>query len=521
MNTLLGRLNTPYEERPAIRGIYHLLLGSTISFAITAISSIAVARLLGPASYGLYGLALVMPSYLSAFDLNASASAVRFSAKFIGEGDRTKAVSFGYSMLIFQLIISLISFLISIPLSGVVAAYFLKRSILAEYFPIAAASILGVGLINVSSGALQGLGDMRKSAMSGIAQSLTRLFVSVGLILFGLSVLGAVIGYTAGYIAGGLAGFAFVIYSYRAILPKGFLRDVRVAISYSLPLYTGTMISVFVSPYASTLLANFVSNAQIGGYSAASNLVQAVAVTSSPISMALFPLFSRLDKKSDDIRNAYRNSVKYASLLMVPITFAIIALAEPIISVVYGERFDFAALYLIVLVAPNLFVGIGSLALGAFLNGIGEVRKSMYAGISSTITYIAATTILVPFFNVYGLAMSSALSTVAGIAVATKMMGPIFGKGILVSSVSRIYIASAATAGLVYLIFELKIPNVVMLVVGIFFFLAIYVPLLAIASALKQDEVSTLREYFSSSGLLSIPLTLLLRYYEFFYRIIH
>src|SRR5439155_800904 len=130
--------------------MYHLFLGNTIAIVLTGISSIAVARLLGPEEYGLYGLALIAPGYLySVIQLNTSAAAVRYSAKYKSEGSEENAVSFAYSTVLFQLVLALAAFLISIPLSRLIANDLLKRPELTNLIPISAASVVGVAMLNV------------------------------------------------------------------------------------------------------------------------------------------------------------------------------------------------------------------------------------------------------------------------------------------------------------------------------------------------------------------------------------
>src|SRR5438105_3223079 len=97
-------LYEPKQKRPVIKGMYHLFLGNTVANVLTGVSSIAVARLLGPGQYGLYGLALVAPGYLySVIQLNIPAAAIRYSSKYKSEGSREMALSFAYSTVLFHL----------------------------------------------------------------------------------------------------------------------------------------------------------------------------------------------------------------------------------------------------------------------------------------------------------------------------------------------------------------------------------------------------------------------------------
>ncbi len=507
-------------KRPVIRGMYHLFIGYSAALTVTAISSIIVARLLGPQLYGLYGLALVTPGYIySAIHFNTSSSTVRFSAKYSSEGAREKAISFGYSTVIFQFLVAFVAFLISLPLTGIIATDLLKRPELQSYIPVASASILGLALMNVSSGHFQGLGEMRKSATISIVRALTRLVVGVGLILVGFSVMGAVVGYTAGYIAGGLSGLAFVMYTYKKVIPSDFFRTIVASLGYSLPLYATAALSMFVIPYESTLLANFVSNQQIGGYFAASNALEVISFVAAPITTALFPLFSRFNKDSNELYGVYSSSVKYSTLFLVPVIFAVMTLATPMISIIYGTSYRFAGLYMIALAAPNLLVGLGTFSQSVLLSGIGETKKSMLAGMTGVLVYVGCDTLFIHFLNVYGISLSFLLSGLASIFVGNMLIKPIVGRGILVPSVARIYLASAVSAGLIFPLSFLRMNADVTLAVGILLFLAVLVPLLAVLKALTREDLFMLETYFKNIGLLSFPMMMLLRYYHLFDKI--
>src|SRR5437867_7604606 len=373
--------------------MYHLFLGNTVTIVLTGVSSIAVARLLGIERYGLYGLSLVAPGYLySVIQLNIPSAAVRSASKYNPDCSTETALSFAYSTVLFQLFLALGAFLISVPLSGLIATDLLKRPELVIFIPVSAASVIGVAMLNVTGGGLQGLGEMSKSALTSVVGAFVRLAVSVGLILAGFSVLGAVIGYTAAYTASGVTGLILILSAYKRILPRNFLSTIRTSLTYSLPLYAASTLGIFLSPFQNTLLANYVSNQILGGYYAGSNLTAIIGLLGTPIATALFPLFSSFGGNKEGLFDAYASSVKYGALFLVPATLVVIALSRPIASAIYGESYAFAGSYFAALAAPTLLVGFGSVSHGGLLNGMGETRQSVIIGLLgslvSTVTSI-------------------------------------------------------------------------------------------------------------------------------------
>ena len=76
----MDRIDDSKRTRYGPYGMYQLFLGNGLSTGLLAISSIIVARLLGPANYGLYSIALILPSFvvlIGQFGLGAAAT--RFS----------------------------------------------------------------------------------------------------------------------------------------------------------------------------------------------------------------------------------------------------------------------------------------------------------------------------------------------------------------------------------------------------------------------------------------------------------
>src|SRR5437867_5029329 len=499
--------------------MYHLFLGNTVTIVLTGVSSIAVARLLGIERYGLYGLSLVAPGYLySVIQLNIPSAAVRSASKYNPDCSTETALSFAYSTVLFQLFLALGAFLISVPLSWLISNDLLKRHELTIFIPVSAASVIGVAMLNVTSGGLQGLGEMSKSAITNVVGAFVKLAVSVGLILAGFSVLGAVIGYTAAYTASGLTGLILILSAYKRLLPRNFLTTIRTSLTYSLPLYAGSILGLFLSPFQNTLLANYVSNQLIGGYFAGSNLTTIIAFLGTPIATALFPLFSSFGENKEGLFDAYASSVKYGALFLVPATLLVIALSGPIASAIYGESYAFAGSYFAALAAPTLLVGFGSISQGGLLNGMGETRKSLMIGVVGSLVSTGTSIFFIPLLGVYGLVLASAIGTTAGLVVSTRIIIKLFARSVLVLSVGRIYLAALLAAVVVYPLAFLGAPAIPTLLGAALLFTAVYIPLLALTNALTPKQLSALEVYFLNVGPFSALLGLLLRYYRVFAR---
>jgi len=95
------------------KGSFFLFLGKTSSTLIMSLASILIARLLGPEEYGLYIVALIIPSLLIPLsDLGISFALTRFSALFLSEKKGRKILDLIKTGIFFKfLVISLLYWL--------------------------------------------------------------------------------------------------------------------------------------------------------------------------------------------------------------------------------------------------------------------------------------------------------------------------------------------------------------------------------------------------------------------------
>ena len=186
-------------------------------------------------------------------------------------------------------------------------------------------------------------------------------------------------------IIAGLIGLALVWTQYKN-LPK--LNNVKLEIkaytktmlAYGTPLSLSTIISGFQSQYYVFLLPIFyvTNNSAIGNYGIASTFVVLIAFFATPITTMLFPAFSKLNPQKDKetLQNVYQFSIKYASLLVVPVAALVMCLAEPAVSTLFGKTYSTAPLFLALLAIIYIFTAFGSLSTGQLHSTVKEKPRS-------------------------------------------------------------------------------------------------------------------------------------------------
>ncbi len=140
---------------------------------------------------------------------------------------------------------------------------------------------------------------------------------------------------------------------------------IKTMLSYGAPLSISAIISGFQGQYYAFLLPIFyiTDNTAIGNYGIASTFVVLISFFATPITTMLFPAFSKLNPQKDKqtLQNVFQYSVKYASLLVVPVASLVMCLSEPAVSTLFGQTYSSAPLFLALLALTYFFTAFGSL----------------------------------------------------------------------------------------------------------------------------------------------------------------
>jgi len=496
--------------------MYHLFLGNTTYTLLLAVTAIVVGRILGPDGYGLYTVALIVPPFLfTAIRFGLDSAATRFAARLKSEGKEEEAVSFVYATTIFGVIMATVSSLVFVGLSGWIANRVVDRPELGPIIiPIAMLSVLGQAAFYITDLGMTGLGRFDRAGQVQALQGAFKLVVSVGLVALGFGVAGAVAGYTVSFIVSGTMGVGYIVWLAKGRLPRGIRADVGVGLRYGFPIYLSTLASGVVTPIINTVLAVTVSNSQIGGYSAAGTFNSLIALFTYPISTALFPLFSKRVEDLGALGAPYQTSVRYTALLVTPVSAFIIAFSNPLMATFYGRAYSFGAPYLALFAVTSLLAGLGSLAWGALLNGIGRTRDVLWTTALGSAVSIAAGVGLIEGFGVAGAIVGPILGAGVSLGVGSWLVHLRLGSQLGITRVWRFYLASGLAAALSWpLSWALHAPELAF-AAGAVVFLLLFIPILAFLSALSEGDVVELRGYLEFSTLVSAPLELAISYYE-------
>lgn len=190
----------------------------------------------------------------------------------------------------------------------------------------------------------------------------------------------------------------------------------------------------------------------IGNYQVAVNFAVLITFFVTPVTTVLFPAFSKLNpqKESEMLRNVFQFSVKYAALLVVPAAAAVIALSQPAISTLFGEKYAYAPLYLTLYTIIYIYSAFGSLSLGSLINSQGKTEFNLKLTLITSAVGFPLSLLLIPKFGIIGLIAIKLTAGVPSLILALWWIKKHFTATIDWMSSAKILLASTLAALITY-----------------------------------------------------------------------
>jgi O-antigen/teichoic acid export membrane protein len=507
--------------RSSIRGSLILFLGNLGHTGASAISIVFIARLLGPADYGVYTLALVIPSLLQNFvGLGVDTAVIRYSAYYNSIGRPDEARHFTTSAIYFVSLTGLALTVFDVVLAGVLSSFLLHRPELGPYLRLVSWAILGNALLQTVVSAAIGWSWMSLSSASQVLQSTLKLAISPVLIFAGLGVAGALVGQVISLIMAGALG-AVVLYSRRlrdeSRSTATFTNDVREMLGFGLAPYAGALLSALALYEATIVLALVASNTTFGLYQAAVNFLAPVTLVSAALVNALFPTFASVDGKGGNVQSAFRHAYKFVAFLLTPVIFFLISASGALVSIFYGASFGGSIALLRLLALAYLPVAFGYTVHPAFFNGFGRTRLTLVMNLGAAVTLAVGA----PLFSVMlrlsvgGLILAIFLSYFVAWLVGTLLARKYMHATLDLRANGAILLISFLSYAATVVIPRIESSNA--LTLGIYFlvFFSTYLTLAPLAKAINRQDVDVLALAIGQLRLVGRLIAPILKYERF------
>jgi O-antigen/teichoic acid export membrane protein len=505
-------------------GSFQLFIGKTVSTVIQAVGTIILGLLILEADYGLYTIALIPATAIALFrDWGVSSAMTKYCAQYRAANKRGELRQIILSGLTFEIATGVVLTVLSFLLANLVALAIFHKLELTFLIALASLTIFFGSLSSASNSIFVGFERMGLVSCAAICQAIALCVLPSLLVYAGYGAYGAVVGYVFSLLVAAVVAIALL---YFAIFKKlgsnttsnlNIRQTLKLLLRYGVPLAIATILGGALSQFYSFMMASFVDVVMIGNYKIATNFAVLLSLFTVPIATVLFPTFSKLDPGNEKrlLKTVFIASVKYAALLLVPATMAMMVLSKPIVGTLYGDRWSHAPPFLALYVISYLYIIFGSFCLSSLLTALGETKMIMKLYLLQLAIGIPIAFLLIPQFGILGVILGSLTAGLPGWFIALYWVWKRYGIKVEFQTSGKIFLASSIAAIVTFLFQSVfaAAPWMV-LTTGLMIFLAIYLIALPLLSTINQTDVDNLRAIFSGLGIVSKLLEILLRLVE-------
>jgi stage V sporulation protein B len=509
----------------SLKGGFHVMWGLVAATVVSAVGTIIIALLLGEENYGLYSIALTAPNLIILFrDWGVTFAMIRYTAQSNAENKTQHIRSIFMTGLLFEIAVGIVLSLLGFLLSDFLATTVLNRPAIAPLIQIASFSILASALVSAATAAFTGIEKMHFNSIMIVSQSIFKTALIIGLVLIGLGTYGAITGYTVATLLAGIIGVLLMFTVYRKLpRPDGrkleIGKKIRIMLKYGLPLSFGVILGGFLTLYYNFLLYIYVSdNAVIGNLAIAQNFVVLITFFATPVTTMLFPAFSKLDHQKDQetLKDVFQTSVKYASLLVVPVTIMIMTLAQPAISTLFGNKYAEAPLFLALLAITYIYTILGNLSIGSLINGQGQTTFNLIIAIITAAVGFPLGFVLISSYGVLGLIVTTLTAGIPGIVTALVFIKKRYSVTVHWESSAKILLSSATAAAVTYVLLTQlgAFTSLTRLIIGVVVFTPVYLIAAILTKTFNTMDINNLRGMLTALGPLRLILNPILNFIE-------
>jgi O-antigen/teichoic acid export membrane protein len=398
---------------------------TTISeLAIGLVTGIVLARSLGTEQYGVYAYLVWFLSIVAMItDVGMSRMPQRFIAEALGSGDRQGVrgliqvtLMCRGAMSLFVVLLIIITYRFWVGLTGYSDEQF--------YFILVALAVLPHGLNYALIAIFRGFQKYEYAAYVTLGTTPLRLVLVIVLMALGFGIWELLVLQVAILTLGVLIG----LYLLRRLIP---LRDLFLPLSLDAVMkkrvlkFALIVVGIMTVQYLSSgqmpvfFIGLYCPVEEVGFYALASRMATMVLTfTTTAFTLVLTPAIAEQFGKGDmeKIRTIYITSARYLMMVGLPLTAGVIALASPIIVLLYGVDYSPAVAPMQILIVQFAFASISDTA-GAVVYGINRPDLVLKISVVSALLNIGLCILLVPRYGILGAAVACSIPPIVTLPI--------------------------------------------------------------------------------------------------------
>jgi O-antigen/teichoic acid export membrane protein len=368
------------EAENAVRSGTFIFSGIAVSSVLTGVASILVARILGPEDFGAYGLALLLPSILSSITgFGIGQALLKYGSNLSAKRNNAGLFTVIKRSYLLRLSIASAAAILGFFFADYFALYVLKRPNLTSMIRVSCIVIVFQALYWISFRSLKSVNRMSLGGLTQASQGVGKAILSIGLVMLGFGVWGAITGHIASYAIGAVLGTCFIL---------GFIRKQKMKenelgadipnivefLGFGIVIFITSLLSDAIIQYRLILMANSFSDTIIGNFNAAVNIAVFITGLGNSLIGILFPIVSRISQRleNEQLSQSFNLSLKYMSIAVLPMLAMTMLMSDEITLILYGASYDQSPTYLALLSTIPFLLFLGGGIQESFFYGTGK-----------------------------------------------------------------------------------------------------------------------------------------------------
>jgi len=399
------------------RGAGIALIGRIVGRGINIVNQAVLARLLGPAAYGLVAIGWILLRIGNLFTvLGLDNGVLRFGSQIHRDkkADFRKLIllSLGIALIVGSLAGGLLY--LGAPWLGI--SVFADQELipvfrsLAIAFPLVSGLTVAAAVTRVS----------QRMQFSVLAEDLTQPIVMLGLLLFvfllGMGLSGVIFAIVVSYLAAFALSLLLIryLYSDTVAAPQPGRFPVGKLLAFSIPT---ALTSVFINLiiWSDRLFVGYFGVAEdVGIYQAASQASLLFAVIIGAFNVAFAPMIADFFHRNeiDRMAHLFRTSTKWGLYVGAPLFLSLFFAPTEVLTIVFGHEYAIGALPLVILVAGQV-VNLATGPVGNLLIMTGRQKPWVLVTAFAFLANVMLNIILIPRFGLTGAAVATSVATSA------------------------------------------------------------------------------------------------------------
>ena len=469
------------------RGTAYVMGASLILVFCNYLIHVGLARWLGPADYGIFGIVSSLYLLSNAF---LTTGIPRSLARSIASNPTDSATILRTAQKL-QLYLASVIAMLYIILAFFLAPVLFQDQTLTPYIILVGLSSLPFGIVILyQNGYFNGQREFSKQALLLTSHSILRIIFVFAAVFLGWKVFGVFVGFVLAALSTIL--LCFLLNKNKALPSNNPEKGVEThlsstLISYAVPLTIAAVALTFVRDGNVLFIKSLLhDNALAGLYTAALTLSDLPYLVFVGLSLTIMPSIAKsVSEHNLALTHKYiTHSLRYLLLFLLPLIALLAANAKVLLHIFYSDAYLSAAPTLKLLALSSFFL-IFTLTLASITTGGGRPKIEMSIYLSMALLLIPLNIFLLPLLGIIGAALALTITTAIACIVISIIVYRKFYSFIPLSSLLKIIPSSL----LLFLIAPHLNYNGIFFIVNHILLLALYFTILFLLREIKQEDL--------------------------------